>query len=136
MSDISYNSGMNAAYGNAEVQIYFVTSSKNEAKLLAKRLVGLTHSIEVNWVRGDQRAGNAIKNAMASRMSWAPSAIILDYASLGKGLWSLFGSLRRAVGDRYVEYVVFDLPRDECERPELCAANVTVLPMEPAHSVH
>jgi hypothetical protein len=127
---MSYDAGPAAANGSFAVDIYFVTDSQNEAVLLAKRLLGLAQRVAVNWVSGDQRAVATIEQALKTRGASAPSAIILDYASLGKRLWSIFKALRRAIGDRYVEYVVFDLPSEECQRPELRAANVTTMPVD------
>ena len=69
----------------------------------------------------------AITGAMTATGTWMPTAIVLDYASYGQRLWSEFRKLRRAIGDRYVEYVVFDVPAGEVEPTGLRGANITMV---------
>lgn len=126
--------GAIAADRSVEIQIYFVTGSEDDVVRLAERFVSSAYRIDVTWVQADIKAAAVIRDAMAARQSWSPSAIILDYTSFGHSLWNFFWGLRQGLGDRYVEYVVFDLPDDEIERPELQAANVTAIAMSSDHT--
>jgi hypothetical protein len=127
---MAFNFGVFAADQNFEIQIFFVTSTQEEATLLAERFVNSAYRIAVTWVRADSNATLAITDAMSGRDAWLPTAIVLDFASYGQGLWNEFRKLRRAIGDRYVEYVVFDVPAEEIEQAGLRSANITMVPTE------
>lgn len=123
-----YNFGAIAAGHRVDVQLFFVTGSEEEAARLSKRFVNSAYHVTVTWVRADTVATEVIKDAMAANITSTPSAIIIDYDSFGSALWSFFRSLRAAIGGRYVEYVIVDLPAGESELAELQAANVTAMP--------
>jgi hypothetical protein len=110
-----------------EIQIFFVASSEKEAMRLGEQLANSHHRIAVDWVPADLQAAEAVKQAMVAQQSWTPTAIILDYESYGEEMWGILRSLRSAIGDRYVEIVVFDLPIEQLERSDLKAANITVV---------
>lgn len=121
------NPGDIVADRRADIHLFFVTSNEEEAPRLAKRFVNSAYHVTVTWVRAVWLAPEVIKDAMAARLCITPSAIIIDYDSFGPSFLGFFRSLRGAIGDHYVEYVIVDLPADENEHPELQAANVTTL---------
>jgi hypothetical protein len=123
-----YNFGDIVADHRVDVQLFFVTSSEDQAGRLSKRFVNSAYHVAVTWVQANRLATEVIKDAMAANLANTPSAIIIDYDSFGPVFWRFFSSLRGAIGDRYVEYVIVDLPADENEHAELQAANVTAMP--------
>ncbi len=116
-----------AADRSIRIQIFFVASCEKEAVRLSGQLANSDYRISVDWIAADLRVANAVKHGMAAQQSWTPTAIILDYQSYGEEMWSILRSLRRTIGDRYVEFVVFDLPTEELDRPDLNAPNITVV---------
>jgi hypothetical protein len=123
-----YNFGAIVADRRVDIQLFFVTSGEEEAARLSKRFVNSAYHVTVTWVQANRLASDVIKDAMAANLANTPSAIIIDYDSFGPTFFSFFRSLRGAIGDRYVEYVIVDLPADENEHPDLRAANVTAMP--------
>jgi hypothetical protein len=122
-----YNFGAIVADRRVDIQLFFVTSCEEEATCLAKRFTNSAYHVTVTWVLANRLATEVIKAAMAADISKTPSAIIIDYDSFRHSLWGFFRSLRQAIGDYYVEYVIVGLPADEKAHTELQAANVTAM---------
>ena len=127
---MAYNFGSFAANHKVEIRIFFVTSNEEDASRFAARFANVGYRIVITWVHAGQRAIDDITASMCALQSWTPTAIILDYSSFGEELWDVLQSIRRAIGDRYVEYVVFDVPDVDFERSDLHAANTTLVPFD------
>jgi hypothetical protein len=127
-ANMVFNFGTITADRSFEIRLFFVTSVEEEAVHLAGLFSNLAYRITVTWVQADFHAADTIKDIMAAQLPSIPSAIILDYDSFGQGLWNIFRTLRCTMGERYVEYVIVDLPESETGHFDLQAANVTAIP--------
>ena len=126
---MAYNFGSFAADHKVEIRIFFVTSYEDDAARFAARFTNVGYRIVITWVRASQLAVDDITASMCALPSFTPTAIILDYSSFGGEMWDVLQSIRQAIGDRYVEYVVFDVPDVEFECSDLRAANTTFVPL-------
>jgi hypothetical protein len=127
---MAYNFGSFAANHKVEIRIFFVTSNEEDAGRFAARFANVGYRIVITWVHASQSAIDDITASMCALPSFTPTAIILDYSSFGGEMSDVLQSMRQAIGDRYVEYVVFDVPDVEFERSELHGANTTIVPLD------